>query len=85
MAYNAEWDQILLSVFEFNEIWIIDHSASPAQAAGHQGGRQGQGGDLLYRWGNPRAYRAGTIRTSDFSASTTPTGSGRGCPERATC
>ena len=62
VAYHAELDQIMLSVFEFNEIWIIDHSTSPAQAAGHQGGRQGQGGDLLYRWGNPRAYRAGTVK-----------------------
>src|SRR5262249_43204261 len=31
-----------------------------AEAASHRGGRGGKGGDLLYRWGNPRAYRAGT-------------------------
>src|SRR5207302_1188072 len=30
-----------------------------AEAAGHRGGRSGKGGDLLYRWGNPRTYRAG--------------------------
>jgi arylsulfotransferase ASST len=62
VAYNAELDQIMLSVFEFNEIWIIDHSTTTAQAAGHDGGRYGKGGDLLYRWGNPRAYRAGTLK-----------------------
>jgi hypothetical protein len=58
--YNAEHDQIVISVHEFSEIWIIDHSTTRAQAAGHTGGRAGKGGDLLYRWGNPRVYRAGT-------------------------
>lgn len=58
--YNAELDQILLSVHEFGEIWVIDHSTTTAEAAGHSGGRSGRGGDLLYRWGNPQAYRAGT-------------------------
>jgi Arylsulfotransferase (ASST) len=58
--YNAELDQIVISVHEFSEIWVIDHSTTTAEAAGHKGGRSGKGGDLLYRWGNPRAYRAGT-------------------------
>jgi hypothetical protein len=62
VAYNAELDQIMLSVHEFNEIWIIDHSTTRAEAAGHKGGKAGRGGDLLYRWGNPRAYRAGTAK-----------------------
>ncbi|MFO7890726.1 MAG: aryl-sulfate sulfotransferase [bacterium] len=57
--YNPELDQILLSVRTFNEIWIIDHSATTAEAAGHSGGQSGMGGDLLYRWGNPAAYKAG--------------------------
>ncbi|MEJ2628932.1 MAG: aryl-sulfate sulfotransferase, partial [bacterium] len=57
--YNSELDQILLSIHTFSEIWIIDHSTSTAQAAGHSGGQGGKGGDLLYRWGNPAAYRAG--------------------------
>ncbi len=58
--YNAELDQIVISVHEFSEIWIIDHGTTTAEAAGHTGGRRGKGGDLLYRWGNPRVYRAGT-------------------------
>jgi hypothetical protein len=62
VAYNAELDQILLNVLEFNEFWIIDHSTTTAEAAGHGGGKFGRGGDLLYRWGNPRAYRAGTTK-----------------------
>jgi hypothetical protein len=60
VAYNAELDQIVVSVHTFSEIWIIDHSTTTAEAAGHKGGRGGKGGDLLYRWGNPRAYGAGT-------------------------
>ena len=60
VAYNADLDQIALSVHTFSEIWIIDHSTTTEQAAGHTGGRYGKGGDLLYRWGNPQAYRAGT-------------------------
>ncbi len=60
MAYNADFDQIVVSVHNFSEIWIIDHSTTTAEAASHKGGTSGAGGDLLYRWGNPRAYRAGT-------------------------
>jgi hypothetical protein len=60
VAYNSELDQIMLSARSFNEIWIIDHSTTSAEAAGRTGGRSSKGGDLLYRWGNPRAYHAGT-------------------------
>jgi hypothetical protein len=62
VAYNADLDQIVLSVHSFSEIWIIDHSTTTGEAAGHKGGRSGKGGDLLYRWGNPRVYRAGTVK-----------------------
>ena len=62
VAYNAQLDQIVLSAREFSEIWIIDHSTTSAEAAGHKGGKHGKGGDLLYRWGNPQAYRAGTAK-----------------------
>ncbi len=60
MDYNPQLDQVVLSARFFSEVWIIDHSTTSAEAAGSSGGNSGQGGDLLYRWGNPRAYRAGT-------------------------
>jgi len=51
--YNPQLDQILISARNQCEVWVIDHSPTAAQAAGHTGGKYGQGGDLLYRWGNP--------------------------------
>jgi hypothetical protein len=60
IAYHPGLDQIMISVHEFSEVWIIDHSTTTAEAAGSTGGRSGKGGDLLYRWGNPRVYRSGT-------------------------
>mgnify|MGYP006271439395 CR=1 FL=1 len=57
--YNPSLDQILLSVRGSNEIWIVDHSTSTAESKGHTGGKGRRGGDLLYRWGNPAAYRRG--------------------------
>jgi hypothetical protein len=58
--YNQEFDQIILSAHNFDEIWVIDHSTTIQEAASHTGGNSGKGGDLLYRWGNPEAYDAGT-------------------------
>jgi Spy/CpxP family protein refolding chaperone len=59
VSYHPDLDQVMVSVHSFSEFWIIDHSTTTAEAASHKGGRSGKGGDLLYRWGNPRAYRAG--------------------------
>ncbi len=59
--YNEKFDQIVISVHNFNEIWVIDHSTTTEEAAGHTGGNSGMGGDLLYRWGNPQTYDAGDV------------------------
>ena len=50
--YHPKLDQIIISVRHFNELWIVDHSASTTEAAG-------PAGDLLWRWGNPAAYPQG--------------------------
>ena len=54
--YNDSLDQIVFSSRYNNEIYVIEKTATTALAAGHQGGRWGRGGDILYRWGNPAAY-----------------------------
>ena len=58
--YNPTFNQILISAHNLSEVWVIDHSTTTTQAAGHTGGNSSKGGDLLYRWGNPAAYRRGT-------------------------
>lgn len=47
--YNEVLDQIVISVRNISEIWIIDHDLTSEEAAG-------SAGDLLYRFGNPAAY-----------------------------
>jgi len=54
--YNPVLDQIVVSSHFMNEVYVIDHSTTTAQAATHSGGNAGKGGDFLYRWGNPATY-----------------------------
>jgi hypothetical protein len=78
--YNEQFDQILLSVHNFNEVWVIDHSTTTEEAAGHTGGNSGKGGDLLYRWGNPVAYKAGSTSDQKFYGQHDATWIKPGCP-----
>ena len=57
--YNPTLDQIAVSCRGMHEVFIIDHSTTTEEAAGHSGGNSGKGGDLLYRWGNPQVYGKG--------------------------
>ena len=58
--YHEELDLVMITVRHWSELWVVDHSTTTEEAKGRSGGRRGRGGDLLYRWGNPRAYRRGT-------------------------
>jgi len=60
LDYNEKRDVIVVSASYLNEFWIIDHSTTTDEAKGHSGGNFGVGGRLLYRWGNPQIYGAGT-------------------------
>ncbi len=60
ISYNPKTDQIIISSRNLCEFYVLDHSTSKSEAASHKGGKYGHGGDILYRWGNPRAYKRGT-------------------------
>ncbi len=68
ISYNEKFDQIVISCRHMNEIYVIDHSTTTEEAAGHSGGNYGMGGDILYRWGNPQNYGRGDISDKIFGA-----------------
>ena len=49
-------DVIYISINNYSEVWVIDHSTTLAEAQSNIGGNYGKGGNLLYRFGNPEAY-----------------------------
>jgi len=56
LQYNELRDEIILSSRDFNEVFIIDHSTTSAEAATGKGGNSNMGGDLLFRWGNNASF-----------------------------
>lgn len=64
--YNPALGQVVLSSRSLSEFWVIDHSTTTEEAAGHSGGNAGKGGDILYRWGNPRSYGRGTTADQEL-------------------
>ena len=57
--YNPERDEIVTCPNFIDEIWIIDHSTTTAEAATSSGGNRGRGGEIIYRWGNAEVYDSG--------------------------
>jgi len=56
LSYNKTLDQIIISCKGYNELLIIDHSTTTAEAKTSSGGKSGKGGSILYRWGSPSNY-----------------------------
>lgn len=50
LAYDTERDLIYMSVNFYSEVWVLDHSQNTETTAG-------SAGDLMYRFGNPEAFR----------------------------
>ena len=67
LDYNSALDQIALSCRGMNEVYIIDHSTTTEEAAGHTGGNAGKGGDILYR-GASQVYHKGLSSDQQFFA-----------------
>jgi hypothetical protein len=78
VEYDSAKDQIVFSSHTLDEIYVIDHSTTTAEAATHTGGKNGKGGDILYRWGNPSNYDM--IGTTYFSVVHCATWVLPGCP-----
>ena len=56
MDYDDAKDIIYISINNYSEVWVIDHSTTSLEATRAKGGTYGKGGDLLYRFGNPTTY-----------------------------
>ncbi|MEO5674363.1 MAG: aryl-sulfate sulfotransferase [Chitinophagales bacterium] len=61
VQFDSVTNQLLISSHNLDEVFILDHSTTKSEVASHSGGVSGHGGDLMYRWGNPRNYGRGTI------------------------
>ncbi|MGB5393396.1 MAG: aryl-sulfate sulfotransferase [Lutimonas sp.] len=49
---------IYISVNFYHEVWVLDHSTTTEEAKTSKGGNYNKGGDLVYRFGNPTAYKS---------------------------
>ncbi len=58
VVYDSARDLVVMSSHYMNEVLVVDHSTTTAQAATSTGGKYGKGGDLLFRWGSSKNYGA---------------------------
>jgi len=65
VVYDSARDLVVMSSHYLNEVLVIDHSTTTAEAATSSGGRYGKGGDLLFRWGAPVNYGGTTTAYSN--------------------
>lgn len=56
VVYDSARDLVVMSSHYLNEVLVIDHSTTTAEAATSKGGKYGKGGDLLFRWGSSKNY-----------------------------
>ena len=56
--YDEQNDIVYMSVNNYSEVWVIDHSTTTLEASSDSGGNYNKGGNLLYRFGNPEAYNS---------------------------
>lgn len=56
LTLDEDNNLLYLTVNNYSEIWVLDHSTTTAEASTSTGGNYGLGGDLVYRFGNPETY-----------------------------
>ncbi|AEL27736.1 hypothetical protein Cycma_4028 [Cyclobacterium marinum DSM 745] len=56
LTLDEENDLLYLTVNNYSEVWVLDHSTTTEEAKTNSGGNYGLGGDLVYRFGNPETY-----------------------------
>ncbi|ALJ03915.1 hypothetical protein APS56_01560 [Pseudalgibacter alginicilyticus] len=56
LTLDEDNDLLYLTVNNYSEVWVLDHSTTTLEASGNTGGNYGLGGDLIYRFGNPETY-----------------------------
>ena len=57
ISYDSKNNLIYMSIYNFSEVWVIDHSTTTQEAQAHTWWKYNKWGDLVYRFGNPSAYK----------------------------
>ncbi len=74
VEYNSDLDQILVSVRNFGEIWVIDHSTTTEEAASHSGGKTARAATYSIAGATRKRMEWATTTTSSSLPSMTPGG-----------